>query len=946
MNCPTCSHPLEHTARTCPNCATEFSLADWTQLHQYSYLLEETGSWESFNWRSRRRVIAKRAAEFSAQWASVGEDEVEADSAEMPHEPQPNPDQTNEEQAPPEPEAARASTASQPFDQWLFSERTIKSALYSGAFLLILAGMIFVGANWGRLAWTTKLAVIAAQTIFMTILGLRLLRQSASLRIGGLALTAVAAGFAPLNTWLIQHYWLRPTWDFNPYLMLFLGGMLCAGFYIWLMRQTKSMLHSLSASLAVGASFVGLTLTFTEGVDVVMLACAVIALGLLTVSHLARGWEWIAKPPRVIAYATATIVATLAGLMLMVNISDFILTLRESSVLLAALATSALLFALAEHWRGSDLFGYPKYGSLLAVSVLGALQWRWDRPYPELLIMAGAGLFLLAYFRPIQSARLRTFVVSLVTAFLGIAIAVNQTINPDLPLASVLAAAVVYLFASYLIRKQTLWLHLAAWLLIGPIAILAWEFSDGLFNRALWLAGLMAVYVVASYIWTRFELVALAPAVALSALAVIVAWDGVLWGCALLLVVIGLGYVMLSRRFPVLLVGGLISAEFLIWTLLRADLFPLPLADPFAPHVLSYAALGFTLILVAALSRDRSRLWCQLAYAAGALNLAAAYAGAQTVDPVAIRIGLAFLLAAAFIAIAWRERKDLFTIGHGAGGLTAAALIFIYVGHIQLMLELKPYFPGQIDTAAIVTVVLCASFVLIGLTQRAKIRNLLFGQPLNWLGLGLMLLPLTNATNNRNIFATVAAIAGLTILFDGWKRTDAQSWRLYQLYIGIGVLFASYFAILDANSITNLQAYALPLGLALVLIGWNERRRNVTLTYLAFSLAGLVVLFGSAFVQSLEDSVIYAYLLLVESVIAVRWGIITRSRGYVQLGIIALVANGIAQFGPAFNELPRFAQVGSIGSILLLGGMLALFQREKLLATQDTWRREWAKWNP
>jgi hypothetical protein len=106
-----------------------------------------------------------------------------------------------------------------------------------------------------------------------------------------------------------------------------------------------------------------------------------------------------------------------------------------------------------------------------------------------------------------------------------------------------------------------------------------------------------------------------------------------------------------------------------------------------------------------------------------------------------------------------------------------------------------------------------------------------------------------------------------------------------------------------------------------------------------------LILMGSAFFQSL-DFVLYAVLLLVESLAALAWGVRTHSRGYVQLGLLSLVANGVAQLGPGFVELPRWIQLGLIGVILLGGGLGALFRREQILTTRRAIVTEWKRWEP
>ena len=110
---------------------------------------------------------------------------------------------------------------------------------------------------------------------------------------------------------------------------------------------------------------------------------------------------------------------------------------------------------------------------------------------------------------------------------------------------------------------------------------------------------------------------------------------------------------------------------------------------------------------------------------------------------------------------------------------------------------------------------------------------------------------------------------------------------------------------------------------------------------------GIALLMGSAFIQSLgPGNWPYALLLTVESAGAIAWGVRRHLKRCVQVGGVALLANAIAQLGPAFVELSGWIQIGMIGALLLSSGMLALFKREELLATRQRLTTEWGKWGP
>jgi hypothetical protein len=247
-----------------------------------------------------------------------------------------------------------------------------------------------------------------------------------------------------------------------------------------------------------------------------------------------------------------------------------------------------------------------------------------------------------------------------------------------------------------------------------------------------------------------------------------------------------------------------------------------------------------------------------------------------------------------------------------------------------------------------ITATLCAAFVALAWLLRRSWLGDLYEVPLWWGGLALMALPLLAAVALQFfgdwsvLLAVTYAIAGLAYLADGTLRR-----KLWLVYIGIGALVVVIWGVLMALEIREPQAYIFPVGLALLGIGWNERRHGRSLQYQACTVPGMAVLMGSAFIQSLgAGNWPYALLLTAESAVAMGWGVWRHLKRCVQVGGAALLANAIAQLGPAFAELSGWIQLGLIGSLLLGGGMLALLKREELLVARQRLTTEWGTWEP
>jgi hypothetical protein len=243
---------------------------------------------------------------------------------------------------------------------------------------------------------------------------------------------------------------------------------------------------------------------------------------------------------------------------------------------------------------------------------------------------------------------------------------------------------------------------------------------------------------------------------------------------------------------------------------------------------------------------------------------------------------------------------------------------------------------------------LCVLFVIVALLMRGRTQQPVYHLPFRLGGLVLMIIPLGGVmvdaifSDNFLIYALTFGIAGVMYLGDAILR-DVPGLG----YLGIFNFVAGVWAILIEYNVDELQAFVFPLGLVMLGIGWFERVRFKTRFYRLFTMLGCILMLGTAYYQSLPRGAWeYAVLVGIESILAIFWGIRSQSRGYVQVGGIALIANALVQFIPSFLEWSRWMQIGLTGSILLGLGLLALFRREKLLETREKITQEWHSWTP
>jgi hypothetical protein len=321
----------------------------------------------------------------------------------------------------------------------------------------------------------------------------------------------------------------------------------------------------------------------------------------------------------------------------------------------------------------------------------------------------------------------------------------------------------------------------------------------------------------------------------------------------------------------------------------------------------------------------------------GGLDLAGAYL-AGLVYGGWLAFSLSIALGAILLAFAWLE-YGAFTKLKLPPILTYLGLAAIFIGAGFLidntLRDSGELWPGFIAG-------LCALCVLLSWLIREEPAMDIYSIPLRISGLWLMAIPLvgTLVILEPKLVAVAFGIAGAIYLADAARR------RLINLaYLGIGTSIVMIWALLMVFDISEPQAYRIPPGIALLGGGWNERRHGGGLKYRLPTLLGLVILMGSSFIQSLpEDGFPYAILLMVESLIALWFGIRVQLRGYVQLGVLALLLNAVVQLGPGFLDLPRWIQIGTTGAILLAIGLGALFKREEILTTRKRLTEEWRSW--
>lgn len=975
MDCPNCHAPQPAQKHTCPTCHLTYTDNDLLHLRQLEFLLEATESWPGLE--AQQSGYAQELASLRAKFLPPRPE---------PGQPMPGlspgPAAQAEASAPAamppaaataaKPSARTFSTAAASFGQWLFSEGLIKLALYSGGFLLVLTGLIFIGATWSIMPGLLKLSVTGAFTGVMYGTGALLFRWQ-RLRIGGVALLAVAGGFAPLNL-VVLHVYLLQDLGVDVNITWLLASLVCLMIYLattfWTRTQLFTYFSALTIVSAVLALF-GLLDSWTQLSWLPTLAW--LALALLAAAFYAGAAMLRAQPALNFVYWPLLVTAHLMmPLMYLINAVNWggAETRFESVLALLAmligpgfyLADSWLYRHGAARWAASAMFALTT--SLMIIELDLSF-------YATTVLLTGFALiYLLLGWQVTRLAESRRAgwplyladyaLTALVVMTVAVTWLLGETSLQNLSLVLLLDSLI--LLVSAFIHRHLIWLYGAVWLFIAPVAGYTQAYWPGATHVGLTLAGLLLLYTGAAVglAQLRAELrwPFLTAAAALSGLVVLLTLGEAALVTGMLIFIAGLYLaVALWLRWPWLLLPTLAAINLAIVTGWNATDFELT-PGRFA---LSYGGLGLILTGLAVGLRQldwiRARnsesemnsarqisktiashlnRWAWPVYLFAALDLVGGY-GLSLIEGLPLAWLFSFGLAAIALALSWLERDLMLrAVNFPTAPTSYAGLLLILVGHLYLLNDMPD--PSTANIWAVSSAGLCALYLLASWACRGHetIRRL-YGQPLHWSGLGLNVVPLAGLIEVDQELAGAASlvIIGLSLSLDGLARR----W-LYQTYLGSGAFVGALWYVLGYFSVTQAQAYIVPAGLCLVGLSLIERYRGRRIPYLLLMLTGLALLLGSAFLQSFE-SWGYALLLLIESVLVLGGGIALRSRGLVELALLALFADALVQFGSAFIKLPSFIQIGLIGMILFGGGLVLLIFRERLLSVHRHWRERW-----
>lgn len=580
------------------------------------------------------------------------------------------------------------------------------------------------------------------------------------------------------------------------------------------------------------------------------------------------------------------------------------------------------------------------YAVLLAIAVVFTLTEMKLTPIQTGIILKALALaYLLVGYALERREAMRAGGLPLyATAYAVAAFVTVQSIlklpNGQFDLALALIADTLLLAVSAKIHRNYSWVYGATWLFMVPMYIFARLYVPDVVGQGVALSALMVIYVAAGYgVGQRARYLSgpfLTAAAFLSVVVTAMTWSsGLIAAGTLLVIALSYAFVAVWLRWHWLLVAALAALNLAVAALMRN--YAASGDDLVRALAVSYTALGIAFAFGGyALRRANLARWAMPLYLVAGLNSAGAYADSLILQRE-YAVGASVVFAALALVFAWLERAAFEKpklklppiLSYGGAAMLLVGTIFA-ADWARLIDQWPPFVAG-----------VGALLVLTEWFIHGEAVERVYGVPLRSVGVVGLLVSLIGAVVGANNVASSLTfwIAGAALLADAWYHRN-----IYWGYAGVGMFVAAIWYLLRNWNVTQLQAYVMPFAFWLVAAGWSEKRLGRRQAYMIMTMLGLLVLMGSALWQSLTG-VWYSALLGVESLVALVWGIRTRTRGYVQLAILSLLGNGIVLFWFGFANLDKWLQLSVVGLLLLLIGLVALFRREQVLSAMQEMNR-------
>lgn len=279
---------------------------------------------------------------------------------------------------------------------------------------------------------------------------------------------------------------------------------------------------------------------------------------------------------------------------------------------------------------------------------------------------------------------------------------------------------------------------------------------------------------------------------------------------------------------------------------------------------------------------------------------------------------------AAFFALA--DRRPW--LGYGATGSLALAVIFGLVYAEQ-------------ESWVVPLILLALGYVAAGFGLALSGRFGNWATMLRASGLALGAVVSLTAPFQGGAAAVIGtAIAATLFAVEAWYRRNIWlGFPATLLYLG------AYFILLLELEVTEPQLYSIGAALLGFIMHYLlVRSRNNVAAFLT-GLVSQLILLSTTYIQMVAtDRFLFFVVLFAQALVVLTYGLVVRSRSLVGAPLVFVVLGVITVVISALSGVPALVLVGCTGFLLLLLGIAALLQRERLLSVSTRLSRRLTDW--
>lgn len=282
------------------------------------------------------------------------------------------------------------------------------------------------------------------------------------------------------------------------------------------------------------------------------------------------------------------------------------------------------------------------------------------------------------------------------------------------------------------------------------------------------------------------------------------------------------------------------------------------------------------------------------------------------------RATLAFAVVSVYAAIfALADRRPL--LGYGATASLALTVSFWLIYAEQ-------------DTWITPLILLALLYVAagFGLTLTGRFDD--WAVMLRWSGLILGVLVSLTAPLQGGAAAVIGpAVAATAVAVEAYYRRNI--WLGFPAAL---LYLTSYFILLVQLEVTEPQVYSIGAALLGFIMHYLLVRSSNSVAAFITGLASQLILLSTTYIQMVAtDRFLFFLVLFVQALVVLTYGLVVRSRSLVGAPLLFVVLGVITVVIGALSGLPALLLVGCTGFLLLLLGIAALLQRERLLTVTN-----------